>query len=297
MLGLRRRMETTTYRDLLNKLNSVDAWLRDRGLEQLDRIRRNKADIAILADAFEEGRLCEAISETTDDRRRELMWSLAESTEFVDSIDGLRRQGCEIPTSVLRAALEGPADLQSETEKSNRGRNTMFEIAVAGRLARSGFSPRLGEEPDVFVEFNRRRVFIQCKRMFSEKGISKRLFDAGRQLKRDLGRSSDPRDCGVIAISVSRVFNKGDKLPKYADEDSLRQKLRDEISSIRSAAGATYRHVTEPKVAGVFYDLATPAFLESKGLYMAAHSVTVAKIPLRSDHALLEDLGRSLATR
>jgi hypothetical protein len=290
-------METITYRDLLKELDSVDAWLRERGLKQLDRIRRNKADIALLADAFDEGRLDKLINDITDDRRRGLMWSLAESTEFVDSIDGLRKQGCEIPIAVLEAALDGPADLQSETEKSNRGRNTMFEIAVAGRLARSGLSPRLGEEPDVFVEFDKRRVFIQCKRVFSENGISKRVIDAGKQLKRDLARSLDPRDCGVIAISVSRVFNKGDKLLVAHDEGSLRQKLRDEIDSIRAAVSREYRHVTEPKVAGIYYHLGSPAFLEGMGLYVGAHSVTVATIPGKSDHALIENLAKSLVTR
>jgi len=63
-------METITYRDLLKELDSVDAWLRERGLKQLDRIRRNKADIALLADAFDEGRLDKLINDITDDRRR-----------------------------------------------------------------------------------------------------------------------------------------------------------------------------------------------------------------------------------
>jgi len=262
-------METVTYRDLLKGLESVDAWLCERGLaQQTDRIRLNRRDIALLADAFDEGRLDKVIAEVTDDRRRELMWSLAESTEFVDSIDALRKQGCEVPNPVLEAALDGPADLLSESEKSNRGRNTMFEIAIAGRLARAGLSPRLGDEPDVHVEFDDRKIFIQCKRVFSEGGISKRLIEAGKQLKRDLTRSCDPRDCGIIAISISRVFNKGEKLLIVGDEDALRRKLNAEINAIMAATVEDYRNVREPKVAGVLYHFSTPAFLEGMGIWV-----------------------------
>jgi hypothetical protein len=293
-----KRVETVTYRDLLKGLELVDAWLCERGLkQQTDRIRTNKRDIEILADAFDEGRLEKVIEEAGDDRRRELMWSLAESTEFVDSIDVLRKQGCEIPDKVLKDALDGPADLQSESEKSSRGRNTMFEIAIAGRLARAGLRPTLGQEPDVHTEFHDRKIFIQCKRVFSENGISKRLVEAGKQLKRDLVHSCDPRDCGIIAISISRAFNKGDKLLVAHDEDALRRKLNDEIDAIMRVAVEDYRHVTEPKIAGVLYHLSTPAFLEGVRMYMGAHSVTVATIPGRSDKTLLESVAKDLVTR
>lgn len=178
-------MVITKHRDLLNGLDEIDAWLCSRGLnQQTDRIRRNRRDVAALADAFEEGRLDKFINESGDDRRRELMWSLAESMEFLDSIEALRTQECEVPNRVLEAALDGPADFLAESEKSNRGRNTMFEIAIAGRLARAGLHPTLGGEPDVYTDFNDRRIFIQCKRVFSETAMSNRLRDAAKQLRR-----------------------------------------------------------------------------------------------------------------
>jgi hypothetical protein len=290
-------VEIITYRDLSKSLESVDAWLCERGLkQQTDRIRTNIRDIELLADAFEGGTLDQFIAEAGDDRRRELMWSMAESVEFVDSIDALRKQGCEIPTKVLADALGGPADLQSESEKSSHGRNTMFEIAIAGRLARAGLRPTLGEEPDVHTEFGNRKVLIQCKRVFSENGISKRLIEAGKQLKRDLLRSCNPRDCGIIAISVSRVFNKGDKLLAARDENALRQMLNDEVDAISRVAAEDYRHVKEPKVAGVIYHLSTPALLENVAMYMGAHSLTVVAIPGKSDRTLLQNVAKSLTT-
>src|SRR5579863_6774104 len=113
-------MEITAYKNLLARVDVIDAWLCSRGSnQQMDRIRRNRADVAQLSEAFDEGSLDKLIDDAGEDRRRELMWSLAESMEFVDSIDALRQQACNIPDGVLKKALDGPTDLLSETERSN----------------------------------------------------------------------------------------------------------------------------------------------------------------------------------
>lgn len=224
------------------------------------------------------------------------MWSLAESIEFVDSINALRQQACNIPDRTLSTALDGPTDLLSETERSNAGRNTMFEIAMAGRLARAGLHPTLGEEPDIHLEYEGRNIFIQCKRVFSGAAVSKRLAEAARQLRRDLGKSSSPRDCGIIAISVSRLFNPGDKLLVSHDENGLREKLHTEIDGLIRENIKDYREVKEPKICGVLYHLSTPAYLQDVQMYIGAHSVTVVHIDGKSDKALLASLAGSLRT-
>jgi hypothetical protein len=75
------------------------------------------------------------------EKRREILWYLVESIEFVDAIGALRKSGCDIPKHVLEKALQGPADAYLEDNKSNQGRNAMFEIAVAGRAAFAGLRP------------------------------------------------------------------------------------------------------------------------------------------------------------
>lgn len=279
-------------------MDAIDAWLRSRGLNhQTDRVRRNRADLAELTEAFEAGRLDDFINNAGDDRRRELMWSLADSMEFMDSIEALRQQGCDIPSDVMQKALDGPADPLDESPTSNVGRNTMFEIALAGRFARAGLHPTLGQEPDIHLEFNNRKIFIQCKRIFSAHGVPRLLKEAARQLRRDMGRSSSPRDCGIVAISVSRLFNPGDKLLAVHDEDGIRDKLHAEIDGLIRANIKNYRDVKEPKIAGVLYHLSTPAYLEGIKMYIGAHSVTMVHIDGKSDKALLNDFAQSLPTR
>lgn len=76
----------------MNGLEEVDAWLCSQGLtQQLDRMRIVKRNLAFLAHAVDDGTLDRAMEESSGEHRRELMWSLAESAEFVDSLYNLWR--------------------------------------------------------------------------------------------------------------------------------------------------------------------------------------------------------------
>ena len=244
-------MDRITYVDIHQGLDEVDTWLRSMGLDQNHRIRQNKRNLATMAEAATSGTLVDLIA---------------------------------------KAALDGPVDLQAENLTSNRGRNTMFEIVLAGKLAAGGLKPILGGEPDVWVGLNDRNLLIQCKRVFSRNGILKCLKDASRQLKRDLLRSSDPRDCGLIAISLSRICNAGDKILVVPSEEALRDKLREEVDVVMAEVSHMYREVKDPKIAGVAFHLATPAFREDIKLYIASYSITVSHIAGKSDRALLSAL-------
>ncbi len=284
------RMDRTTYQEMLKALEEIDSWLCDQGFTKLDRIRRHKRNLAVLVEALENRTLDLFQTEANAERRRELMWSLVDSMEFTDSIAYLRAMACEIPHEVLRRALDGPTDLTFEDHNSNHARNAMFEIVIAGRLAKRGLVPRLGGEPDVVSRLEDRNILIQCKRVFSDRSLEDNLRAAGKQLKRDLTRSSDPRDCGIVAISISRIFNEGDKLLVVSNEAALRQKLEEEVDVIRSRCTGCYRNINDPRIAGVLYHLSTPAYLKEIGLYMAAHSVTIHPIPYKADRALLKKL-------
>jgi len=283
-------MERTTYQEILKALQEIDGWLCGQGFTKLDRIRQNQRNLGVLVEALENHTLDLFQTEANAERRRELMWSLADSMEFTDSINNLRAQGCEIPHEVLKRALDGPVDMGLENQNSSHARNAMFEIAIAGRLAKRGLKPQLGGEPDVVAQLNDRNLLIPCKRVYSENGLDGNISVAGSKLKRNLIRSSDPRDCGIVAISITRIYNQGDKLLAVKNEAALRQKLSEDVDAVRNRCMRRYKDLGHPRIAGVLYHVATPAYLEDLGLYMAAHSVTIHPIPDKSDSALLKAL-------
>lgn len=282
-------MERLDYRELLQGLVEIDEWLCAAGFGNYDRIRVHKRNLENLALATENGTLEQYGAGLTGEQRRELLWSFVESQEFVGSITALQHRGCNIPATVLERALKGPADLYLEDGSSSQGRNAMFEILVAGRVAQAGLTPQLGE-PDVRFEFEDRRIFIQCKRVLTEAGIGKRVIEAGKQLKRDLSSSCDPRDCGIVVVSISRVVNVGDAVLVVPTELALSERLSRDIEAVVLRQRQSLRDVKDPKIAGALFHLATPAFVQATGAYVAASSATVFPIPGKSDSALLRRL-------
>lgn len=285
-------MEQLNYHEIVEKLAEIDQRLRQMDLNQHDRIRIHLRNLSKLAEAHDHGSLAQTANNLTGEQRREILWSFLESIELVDAVDALQKRGCDIPKAVWMKVLKGPPDVYLEDDKSNEGRNVMFELWVAGRVAFAGLEPRLGGEPDISFEFENRRMLVQCKRVLSEPAVAKRIGEAAKQLDRDLALSADPKDCGVIAISISRLFNPGDKMLTVATETDLQSALSSEIDKVIERHAQVFRGVKNPKTAGIFLQMATPAFVEERGLYTAAQSATVYHIPGKSDAGLL----RSLAT-
>lgn len=259
-------------------------------------MRVHEDNICELARATDEDRLEEIADGLAGDKRREILWSFVESIEFVDAMDALWAQGCDVPRSVLNRALQGPADAYLEDSNSNLGRNTMFEITIAGRAAQAGLRPQLGGEPDVFFEFAGRRMFVQCKRVFSEKAVAKRIAEAAKQLKRDLRASCNPRDCGLVAISVSRLINAGDKMLIIPTENDIPGALGREIDDLITKHKKVCKDVEDPRIAGILFHVVTPSFVEELKLFTVAQSATVYHIPGKSDETLLRMLAKTIKT-
>ena len=112
--------------------------------------------------------------------------------------------GDEPAAAPIERALRGPADLFLEDAGNSVGRNFMFELLMAGRLAATGFIPSFDKGPDVQFEFAGLQVAIQCKRPFSTSGLEQNIRKALHQLE------EAKTDLRLIAISVSRILNPGD---------------------------------------------------------------------------------------
>jgi hypothetical protein len=250
-------MEPYNVRDVIEKLDQIDQWLCERGLKKHDRIRIHKRNLTQLADAQDdEDNFLPFFDGLPDEKRREMLWSIVEADEFVKSLDYFGDKKNEIPQELLKKALLGPADPFQEDENSNIGRNSMFEILFGGVVASVGLHPRLGKEPDVSFEFDNRQILVQCKRVLSEAKVESRVSEAAKQLQRDLAQSSNGTDCGLVAISLSRLMNPGNRMlivPSVSDADNF---LRLEIRNVIDRHKERFSNcIKNPKVAGILFRL------------------------------------------
>jgi hypothetical protein len=130
--------------------------------------------------------------------------------------------------------ISGPEFVTAETYET-RARNLLFELNIASRLWETGLSPQLGEHPDVECEVSSVAVLVQCKRPFSRNTVGRAIADAESQLRRDLQTRTGAK--GVIAVSVSKTLNPGDRQISVAGEPAWRDSLR---AMVRDVADKQY---------------------------------------------------------
>lgn len=284
-------MNRETYQEILDKLKDLDSWLSSLGVsKQADRIRLHISNIRKLQQAYQN----DTLKKLAENRGTvQLMWSLIEAMEFADIYISLHDYEPKVLRKKLKIALKGPVDPGAEASavSSNVGRNTMFELNLASRLRRTGVAVHLDTNPDILCKIGLQNLYIQCKRPFLEQNIPRNVSAAKRQLTRDISNSQDKSARGLIAISVSRVFNPGDKLFVIKTKQVMKR-LADDVQDIAQKYSRSWKQIIDTRIIGILFHVITPAFVEDISLLTTAQQVDIFSlaIPGSSDALLLHNL-------
>jgi hypothetical protein len=217
------------FNDTLLRLDDISHWLNDLGFTTPDRVRVYGRNIRKMIEVQASGGMKALQAVIPLAEAREIFWSYMDADEFVRAVAALRNSlGDEAAAAPIEKALNGPADLFLENANNSDGRNFMFELIMAGRLAGAGFRPSFDKGPDVRVEFADLQVGIQCKRPFSTSGLEKNIRKAIHQL--EAGKA----DLSLIAVSVSRLLNSGDpdSIPEVSNHELGQPYLEAQIKRI-----------------------------------------------------------------
>ena len=99
----------------------------------------------------------------------------------------------------LGELLDGSLDLLSRS--NSKAKNTLWELELWQLLIKLGMHATL-EEPDIVVSFDGARIGVACKKIYSEKNVSKVLSNAVSQFENTF-------DFGIVA------FNLDDLIPAH----------------------------------------------------------------------------------
>jgi hypothetical protein len=175
-------------------------------------------------------------------------------------------QECERTTVApkIKDCLSGPFTPNDENPNSNRPRNIQFELFLASTLWRSGFEPVLGEHPDLKCRVENRWVFFECKRLFSTspQKLRERIREAADQIQKN--RQKAPHGTrGIIAVSLSRVFNPSQASRPILNEQQGRQELAawlmNKAHEVRYDANGrdTWEPLSHKKIVGILFYVAS----------------------------------------
>ena len=274
-------METASYEEIAKQLNEALEFC--SALELPDAVATSRfstyrASIDRLIEATR-GPRPSPISEQIDGDMLPYLTALIETTEFTALLPFLSSCDPEVLRPKLRDVLRGPELPSEEDENSNQARNVLFELNLASKLWRAGLKPELGEHPDVSCVVEGKAFLIECKRPLSVRGAKECLSRARRQILAELkGRRVGAR--GVIALSLSKVLNRGDKLFGYDDEAQGREGLHQYLRGTAARFSASWQKLPND-IVGVIFHVITPAVDRTTNLYVSAQHTNIH--PLAGD--------------
>ncbi len=243
-------METFKYSDLLRRLAGFDAWLTSLGLTPRPDDRIHEA-FKILRRAEEASRKGQETGNYIDIRPGD-WYPIIEALEAHDIFVAFQNDPSPVLADELKRALKGPIQPIDENPKNSDGRNIWFELALAAEWRLRGASVIL-DEPDLRLTRDGTTFLVACKRPANEQSIHANIRDAIKQLQGNLDKTP-PGAFGVAAISLSCVFNRGDKV--FSGEmNALRSLLNDELSKHESYLLS----VNDPRICCVMLQVATPS--------------------------------------
>jgi hypothetical protein len=245
-------MEKFGYAEVLHRLEGFDSWLTSLGLTPHPTDRIHKA-FNILRKADQASRKGRETGVYSEIEPRD-WFAIIEALEADEVFAAFQNDISPEFKKELKRALRGPSHPVDEGSNKNNsdGRNIWFELALAAEWKLRGASVSV-EEPDLRLTRDGVTFLISCKRPANQQSIRTNICDAIKQLQRNLGKK--PIEAfGIAAISLSRVFNRGDKVLS-GEIKALGEFLNEEL-------GKHERYllsVNDPRICCVMFHIATPS--------------------------------------
>ncbi len=193
---------------LKNEFNATLAWLHSLGIN-LSKGRLNHYNkIANLWIDILEGKTI-----AKEDFNSELISTVFEVPTFIDIYRAFKTTDCANLNgliSKLEKAVNGPTHLNDETSDSSRARNFLFEAITAAKLHNpsQGLNAILDAPSDVGFLINKKKVWVECKRVSSESNLQKNINKACQQLTTTLRKHPQIGQRGLIAMDISKLITR-----------------------------------------------------------------------------------------
>jgi hypothetical protein len=156
--------------------------------------------------------------------------------------------------------LCGPISPFDEQPKNSEARNTMFELSLAADWKNAGSNVELGE-PDIKLRAPAALFQTECKRPFSENSVRSNIGAAASQLGKELNNPGNENDYGIIAISLSRAFTKGNLgcfAPPGMGKQVIGEALAEMLDEHTQEWGLKRFREMHPRIVAVMFQLAAP---------------------------------------
>lgn len=144
-------------------------------------------------------------------------------------------------------------------------RDISFELSVAGRFLKAGLEVDLSQIADVVVKVGSYTIYVECKRITSERQVEKRIAGAYQQASRRIASSSSSKAKGFCAFEISEIINP--KLEMYAVDGPRsfqHQTSRELASYVAEKSSLVHRHRKKGVLGSLFQYIAQGYSIDEK---------------------------------
>jgi hypothetical protein len=214
------RFDTASFEEVLREFDEGLAWLKAEGTPSPPegRFTFYRSILEELASSYKT-----ASKEEIEGKFATYSDVLFEANDFILTYRALSRAKHPGLKKRLEHLVGGPQhrDMENaEDGRSVRARNTGFELAVAARFADAGFPPDFQGPADTNISVENRKVFIECKRVRSDKKIISNASNALGQCNTRINNSSSKLASGIIVLDFSVIANPNAKTVAFESRES-----------------------------------------------------------------------------
>lgn len=244
-----------THEELDSRLDALEAWVHDLRVPspKSDRFHQVREVVKRASAALKEEQ--ETGGPAYMKSVGNYVFGLTEALEFCTVYEAFHDFPSEVIRPKLLLALSGPKSVTNETPSNTRPRNTMFELFIAADWKLNGLDVELGD-PDIILHTGGHTFNVECKRLYGHASLYDNLRSARNQLRKKTNISSNTH--GLIAVSISRLVNPGDKFFHCRSMDDKSQ-LGDRMEAVlQQQRHEIARLGPDPASCGILFHASTP---------------------------------------
>lgn len=213
---------TETYEAIFEQYSAAMRWMAGLGIKlSPGRTSHYEKIVRHWKDAYK--------TATADEGRQifpDFISSMFEVFDFVSiykAFEGVPAHQLTSVTEKLQKGVNGPINAADETPDSTAARNFLFEAAVAAKAHRpdKGIGAILDARSDTGISLNGKKMWVECKRVTTVDKIESNARKASSQLETILAGEVGSGHRGIVALDVSKILNRGDKIFVTRNDNEL----------------------------------------------------------------------------
>ena len=145
-------------------------------------------------------------------------------------------------------------------DTNSTSRDTQFELRIASYFCNKELVIDVSTETDIVIEFEKFFLYIECKRIHSEKKLMRKIYEANDQLKLRMPRKRENKPCyGIIAIDVTALAFPHQGLVFGVTTEHNRKIIQEKIIEVTRNINSDNVMAQNPRLMAIWENIHIPA--------------------------------------